>query len=151
MAGSRPYENEIMTNLRSILSRMDLDQKIGQIQGIVPMDMLAAGSAGTHPTGDVVYDVQRVTEVRPHGVGHLSLGGQLTPDINKLRSEVGRFQEAARGVSPFGIGALVHAEGIGGLVHPQGHQFTTAWGQAASWNPNVPRTVGGLRPARAAK
>jgi beta-glucosidase len=131
-----------MTDLRSILARMDLDQKIGQIQGIVPMDMLAVDSTAGHPTGDVAYDVDRVAEVRPHGVGHLSLGGQLTPDINKLRSELIRFQDAARQVAPFGIGVLVHAEGIGGLVHPQGHQFTTAWGQAASWNPDVPRTVG---------
>ena len=131
-----------MTDLHRLLSQMNLDQKIGQINGIVPMDMLAADSTSGHLTGDVAYDVQRVAEVRPHGVGHLSLGGQLTADINALSRELNRFQEAAREVSPFGIGVLVHAEGIGGLVHPQGYQFTTAWGQAASWNPAVPRMVG---------
>lgn len=133
----------MMTDLRKILSHLDLDQKIGQIQGIVPMDMTA------HPTvsdalGNVAYDVELVTKVRPSGVGHLSLGGQLTPDIGKLSRELVRFQEAAKEVAPLGIGVLVHAEGISGLVHPQGFQFATSWGQAASWNPQVPWTVGDI-------
>jgi len=133
----------MMTDLNKVLSRMDLDQKIGQIQGIVPMDMTAQ-STGSNVLGDVMYDVEAVAKVRPHGVGHLSLGGQLTADIGILRRELVRFQEAARQVSPMGIGVLVHAEGISGLVHPQGHQFATSWGQAASWNPQVPWTVGDI-------
>ncbi|WP_067819822.1 glycoside hydrolase family 3 N-terminal domain-containing protein, partial [Actinomadura kijaniata] len=40
------------------------------------------------------------------------------------------------------IGVLVHAEGVNGLVHPQGHQFPTAWGQAASWDPAISGMVG---------
>ena len=130
-----------MTDLRTLVSRLDLDQKIAQLHGIVPMDMLARDATGQTRTDEVLYDVSRVAEVRPHGVGHFSLAGQLTPDLGHLRAELRRFQDAARQVNPFGIAVLVHAEGINGLVHPQGFQFATAWGQAASWNPAVPRTV----------
>ena len=133
----------MMTDLRKILSRLDLDQKIGQIQGIVPMDMAAQPNVSDE-LGNVVYDVELVSKVRPSGVGHLSLGGQLTPDIGRLTRELVRFQAAAKEVAPLGIGVLVHAEGISGLVHPQGYQFATSWGQAASWNPQVPWTVGDI-------
>lgn len=130
-----------MADLRWLVSQLDLDQKIAQLQGIVPMDMLSQDSQGAARTDGVVYDVTRVAAVRPHGVGHLSLAGQLTPDLAHLRSELARFQEVARDATPFGIGVLVHAEGINGLVHPQGFQFPTAWGQAASWDPAIAHTV----------
>lgn len=132
-----------MTDLRKILSRLDIDQKIAQVQGIVPMDMIS-GDSSDDSESPIAYDVTRVSELRPHGVGHLSLAGQLAPHLEDLRTELKRFQDAAREVTPFGIEVLVHAEGISGLVHPQGHQFTTAWGQAATWNPTVPRTVGDI-------
>jgi beta-glucosidase len=137
-----------MTDIRTLVSRLDLDQKIGQIQGVVPMDLVGAAKF-TEPGAEVPdftkgfpYDIDRLPLVRPHGVGHLSLGQQLTQDIDELRRLLAHFQDVARELTPFGIGALVHAEGVSGFVHPQGHQFTTPWGQAASWDPSVSRTVG---------
>src|SRR5215216_1252994 len=157
-----------MTDIRQLVARMDLDQKIAQIQGVVPMDLVDFAKLVDPATGVVPrdlddltrlidpaaplpdfskgfpYEIDRLPLVRPHGVGHLSLGWQLNHDIDQLRRDIARFQEVAREVNPFGIGVLVHAEGINGLVHPQGHLFTTAWGQAASWDPAIPRTVGAI-------
>lgn len=134
-------------DVRRLVDRLDLPQKIAQIQGIVPMDLLDLAALSDPAAGppDLTkgfpYDVERLPEVRPHGVGHLSLGWQLSEDLDQLRLRLQRFQEIARDLNPLGIGVMVHAEGISGLVHPRGHQFTTAWGQAASWDPEVPRTV----------
>ncbi|MFF5965133.1 glycoside hydrolase family 3 N-terminal domain-containing protein [Streptomyces collinus] len=137
-----------MTDIRTLVSRLDLDQKIGQIQGVVPMDLVDFAKF-TEPGAEVPdlakgfpYDIDRLPLVRPHGVGHLSLGQQLTQDMVELRRDLAHFQDVQRELAPFGIGTLVHAEGVSGFVHPQGHQFTTPWGQAASWDPSVSNTVG---------
>src|SRR5881227_1935431 len=153
-----------MTDIRQLVARMDLDQKIAQIQGVVPMDLvdfakLVDPAAGVVPRNlyDLTklidpaapppdfskgfpYDIDRLPLVRPHGVGHLSMGWQLSSDLDELRRKLARFQEVAREVNPFGIATLVHGEGVNGFVHPQGYQFTTPWGQAATWDPSVSRT-----------
>ena len=137
-----------MTDISDLVRRMDLDQKIGQIQGVVPMDLvdLAQVFDPAAPRPDLSkgfpYDIDRLALVRPHGVGHLALGWQLDQDLDGLRRALTRFQDVARELNPFGIATLVHAEGVNGLVHAQGHQFVTPWGQAATWDPNVTRTVG---------
>jgi beta-glucosidase len=139
-----------MTDISQIVSRLDIDQKIGQIQGVVPMDLVDFTTLGEprDPPLDLSkgfpWDVERLALVRPHGVGHLSLSTQLDQDLDQLREKVRRLQEIACELTPFGIGVLVHAEAINGLTHPQGHQFPTAWGQAASWDPDVTRLVGAI-------
>jgi len=133
-----------MTDLRRLVDRLDVDQKIAQVQGVVPFDLVdgEALAAGPDLSNGFPHDLERLPVVRPHGVGHLSLGWQLDQDLDGLRRALARFQDVARQVNPFGIATLVHAEGVNGLVHPQGHQFTTPWGQAATWDPEVTRTVG---------
>lgn len=141
-----------MTDIRGLVRRLDVEQKIGQIQGIVPMDLVDSkkvrgDESGSRPDEEflgIPYELNRLLEARPNGVGHLSLGWQMSGDILTLRQEIARFQAVAREVNPFGIATLVHAEGINGLVHPGGHQFTTPWGQAATWDPSVSRTVGDI-------
>jgi beta-glucosidase len=136
-----------MTSIRTLVSRLDLDQKIAQIQGVVPFDLvdfakLTDPSAQPDLSKGFPIEIDRLPIVRPHGVGHLSLGQQLNADMDGLRRDIAHLQDVAREVTPFGIGVLVHAEGVSGFVHPQGYQFTTPWGQAASWDPAMSRTVG---------
>jgi beta-glucosidase len=134
-----------MTDIARLVERLDLDQKIAQLHGVVPMDLVdwSAFSQGAPDLSKgFPYDLDRLVEVRPHGVGHLSLGWQLSQDLDELTRQIATFQEIARDLNPLGIATLVHAEGISGLVHPQGHQFATAWGQASTWDPETPRLVG---------
>jgi beta-glucosidase len=137
-----------VTDISQIVDRLDVDQKIGQLQGVVPMDLVDFDTFAT-PDGappdlskGFPWDIERLPTVRPHGVGHLSLATQLDQDLVRLQDTLRRLQEIARELTPFGIGVLVHAEAINGLTHAQGHQFPTAWGQAASWDPGVTRLVG---------
>jgi beta-glucosidase len=139
-----------MTDIPHLVGRLDVDQKIAQIQGVVPMDLVdfSVFAERRDPPVDLSqgfpWDVERLPLVRPHGVGHLSLGSQLHQDLGELRRLLARFQELARDLTPFGLGVLVHAEAINGLTHAQGHQFPTAWGQAASWDPDLTRCVGDI-------
>jgi beta-glucosidase len=139
-----------MTEISQLVSRLDVDQKIGQIQGVVPMDLVDFSTLAEprDPPLDLSkgfpWEVERLPVVRPHGVGHLSLATQLDQDLDRLRDKLARLQEVARELTPFGIGVLVHAEAINGLTHAQGHQFPTAWGQAASWDPTTTWRVGAV-------
>ncbi|WP_436789975.1 glycoside hydrolase family 3 N-terminal domain-containing protein [Yinghuangia sp. YIM S10712] len=131
---TRSWSSDDITKL---LSKLTLEQKIAQLGGFSVADLLVRGS-GSLETGPVT-DLTRLPALRPHGVGHLSLGWFLGRDAESLRTQVGQVQAAVRDVSPFGIGALIHFEGISGLVHDSGSQFPTAWAQAATWDPELAR------------
>ncbi|SEQ00275.1 beta-glucosidase [Streptomyces sp. yr375] len=94
-----------------------------------------------------VIDARHLRELRPHGVGHLSLAWFLGDDANSLREQLAAIQTVVREVSPFGIGALVHNKGINGFLHASGSQFPTSWAQAATWNPELTRRAAAVTSA----
>ncbi|MFF9204052.1 glycoside hydrolase family 3 N-terminal domain-containing protein [Streptomyces sp. NPDC014986] len=122
----------IPDTLAGLIGRLGLEQKVAQLGGIALPGLLAPG-----PKGVPSLDTGRVTELCPHGVGHLSLAWFLGQDADSLRDALARVQQAVREVSPFGIGGLVHLEGVNGFLHAAGEQFPTAWAQAATWDPDL--------------
>ncbi|CUU54874.1 beta-glucosidase [Parafrankia irregularis] len=125
-----------------LLSQLTLEQKVAQLTGFAVTDLVVrptsprpgGAGAGAEKAGPTI-DVERLPALRPHGVGHLSLGWFLGHDADSLRSDLARVQAAVREATPFGIGALVHIEAISGLLHSSGPQFPTSWAQAATWEP----------------
>ena len=130
-----------MTGIGKLVQRLDLDQKIAQLQGIGYPDLVDLVAVYTG-RGDTTPDLSRIPAARPHGVGHLSLAWQLAAQPDELRKMLSEIQDVVRDVSPFGIGVLVHGEAVNGLVHAGGSQFTTPWGQASTWDPEVSRRIG---------
>ncbi|MEU5346558.1 glycoside hydrolase family 3 N-terminal domain-containing protein [Streptomyces sp. NPDC020766] len=124
-------------DIQRLVSRLTLEQKVAQLGGLIAPELLGPpqDGAGTGP----VIDTNRLRELRPHGVGHLSLAWFLGDDADSLREQLATLQTAVREVSPFGIGALVHNEGINGFLHASGSQFPTSWAQAATWEPELAR------------
>ncbi|MFJ8194028.1 glycoside hydrolase family 3 N-terminal domain-containing protein [Streptomyces sp. NPDC096094] len=133
-----------MTDLNALVRKMDLDEKIAQLNGMI---LPALFSIRQQPSVDLsteegrkaafFVDVDKIAELRPHGLGHLSLSWMLPLPADGLRRVFADVQRKAREVSRFGIGALIHAEGLNGLVHGTGIQFPTAWAQAATWMPDL--------------
>ncbi|WP_194903914.1 glycoside hydrolase family 3 N-terminal domain-containing protein [Catenulispora rubra] len=120
--------------ISGLVAKLTLEQKIAQLTGFsVAETFVQRAGGGRAPTPDPGL----VPELRPHGVGHLSLAWFLGFDAESLRKDLAAIQDAVRDVSPFGIGALVHNEGINGFLHVSGSQFPTAWGQAATWDPSL--------------
>ncbi|SEP68201.1 beta-glucosidase [Streptomyces sp. yr375] len=116
-----------------LVSRLTLEQKVAQLAGLHATDVFTRSDSGP------AVEPRRVAELRPHGVGHLSLAWFLGHDADSLRGLLGQIQTAVREVSPFGIGALIHNEGVNGFLHASGSQFPTAWAQAATWDPELVR------------
>jgi beta-xylosidase len=123
--------------IRRLVSQMSLEQKAAQLAGLSVAELFAGG----RKEGSPLPDPGRVARLRPHGVGHLSLGWFLGHDAESLRDDVAAIQEAVREASQFGIGALVHNEGISGFLHASAAQFPTAWAQAATWDPGLAAQV----------
>lgn len=147
-----------MTTVDHVLERLTLDQKIAQLQGLTPYELIDQAGAGEIPqdadidlTAGIPFDLALIPTLRPHGVGHLSLAWTLDADIDRLRSYIDAFQRHAAEVNPLGIGTLIHGEAVNGLVHDQADQFPTPWGQAATWEPRLTTLIAehGARQARA--
>ncbi|MFK0021179.1 glycoside hydrolase family 3 N-terminal domain-containing protein [Streptomyces sp. NPDC090798] len=130
-------------DIRRLVSRLTLEQKVAQISGLSAADLFTAQSEGSGPA----VDARRILDVRPHGVGHLSLAWFLGHDADSMRGLLAQIQYVVREVSPFGIGALVHNEGINGFLHASGSQFPTAWAQAATWDPALVRRAAAVTSA----
>jgi beta-glucosidase len=119
----------------AIRRRLSLEEKVAQLTGIRLTDLLAPPSPGSGALFGL--DVNRLAELRPRGVGHLSMAWFAGTTREQLRSDIRAIQAEVSERAPFGIGALVHFEAINGVVHRAAPQFPTAWAQAAAWNPEL--------------
>ncbi|WP_218830764.1 glycoside hydrolase family 3 N-terminal domain-containing protein [Streptomyces sp. NBS 14/10] len=126
--------------------RLTLRQKVAQLCGLSVMNLTDRKKpipAGRGPEADL----SKLAELRPHGVGHLSMAWFLGHDADSLRTEIADLQEAGREVTPFGIGAMIHNEAVNGFMHACGSQFPTAWAQAATWQPDLVRRAAAVSAA----
>ncbi|AXB45234.1 glycoside hydrolase family 3 N-terminal domain-containing protein [Amycolatopsis albispora] len=130
-------------DIDALIRRLDVDQKIAQLQGLSVYDLGLVDQAATGRS----WDFGKLPELRPHGVGHLSMVWLLDPDPAVFQRLLGELQERARELSPFGIGALVHGEGVNGFLHESGTQFPTAWAQAATFAPELTRACAAITSA----
>ncbi|MEV6712869.1 glycoside hydrolase family 3 N-terminal domain-containing protein [Lentzea sp. NPDC051208] len=125
---STPWDGE---KIAELVSRLTLEQKVAQLGGFSVTDLLVRTETAAR------LDPTRLPELRPHGVGHLSMVWFLGEDIDRLTASLEEVQAAVRDLTPFGIGALVHIEAVNGFLHASGDQFPTAWAQAATWDPDL--------------
>ena len=136
-----------MTDIDAIVHRLDLDQKIAQLMGMSIFDLMDV-QAAPKPGAMVALDMGKLAQVRPHGLGHVSMTWMVNHQLTGFTETLRELQERARALSPFGIGALVHGEGINGFLHAEAAAFPTAWGQAATWDPQLTRRVGAVAAAQ---
>jgi beta-glucosidase-like glycosyl hydrolase len=111
--------------VEDLLGRMTLDEKVAQLTGILPFDLL--GPAGlSRPLME-----QHLGE----GLGEISAGGLLSPDPADLISALSAIQGFLVDETRLGIPAIVHQEALAGVVHAACQDFPTALNLGASWDP----------------
>ena len=118
---ARPVEERV----DDLLGRMTLDEKVAQLTGILPFDLLG-------PTG---LDEQRFEAHLADGIGEISAGALLSPDPARLIPMLDQLQRYLVEQTRLGIPAIVHHEALAGLVHQACADFPTAIALAASWDP----------------
>jgi len=126
-----------MSDLNKVVDQMTVDEKIAQLTGLLLPQLYSFTAPAAGVPGGLSVDLDRLSQLRPHGLGHLSLAWFHKADEDGYRAILKAIQDKSRQVSRFGIGVLIHAEGINGLVHGTGIPFPTAWAQAAAWMPEL--------------
>ncbi|MDR0849186.1 MAG: glycoside hydrolase family 3 C-terminal domain-containing protein [Propionibacteriaceae bacterium] len=126
-----------MDTINEYLKRLSLEEKIAQLTGLILPALYDFSAASPTSPGGLRVAPEKLVELRPHGLGHLSLAWFHRAPEQEYRDVLDSIQKAAREVSRFGIGVLIHAEGINGLVHGTGIPYPTAWAQATTWMPDL--------------
>ena len=131
----------IPERVADLLSRMTLEEKAAQVVGVFPGMFMG-------PTGP---DPDKMSEVIPHGVGHICMGGGLARRPRELALVLNAIQEWLRDNTRLGIPAMVHNESLCGLAQDSATAFPTAIGLAATFQPHLIEQMAGVasREARA--
>ena len=123
-----PYRDPacpLAERIGDLLGRMTLDEKVAQLTGILPFDLL--GPAGLNK--------QLMDQHLAEGVGEISAGGLLSPDPASLIPALDEIQRYLVEETRLGIPAIVHQEALAGVAHAACQDFPTALALAASWDP----------------
>ena len=129
LAGYQDATRSVPERVDDLLGRMTLEEKVAQLTGILPFDLL--GPAGLRR--------QLMEQHLADGVGEISAGGLLSPDPANLIAALNQIQRYLVEDTRLGIPAIVHQEALAGVVHAACHDFPTAINLAASWDPGLGR------------
>ncbi len=131
----------ISEQVADLLARMTLEEKAAQVVGVFPGMFM--GPAGPDP--------DKMSELIPHGVGHICMGGGLARRPRELALALNFIQEWLRDNTRLGIPAMVHNESLCGLAQDSATAFPTAIALAATFQPQLIEQMAGVasREARA--
>jgi len=109
-----------------LLSRMSLEEKLGQIQGGNPIAM----------------SIEELGKEYPHGVGEVSflIAGRLESK-EQVAKTVRELQDKIMALSEHNIPAIFHIETLCGGMMPEATNFPSAIGQASTWNPELQKEM----------
>ena len=125
LAGYQDAGRSVAERIDDLMGRMSLEEKVAQLTGILPFDLLG-------PTG---LNKQLMEQHLADGVGEISAGGLLSPDPANLIAALNQIQRYLVEQTRLGIPAIVHQEALAGVAHAACHDFPTALSLAASWDP----------------
>jgi len=112
----------------SVMSVMTLDEKIAQIQGIRPTELLVDGK----------LSLEKCREKIPNGIGHLcQFSSSFTMEPEELRQFVREVQHYLMTETRLKIPAVFHEEAITGFSTKGATTFPQQIGVACSWNPEI--------------
>ncbi|WP_419925156.1 glycoside hydrolase family 3 N-terminal domain-containing protein [Candidatus Poriferisocius sp.] len=117
----------IAERVADLMARMTLEEKAAQVVGVFPAVFMG-------PNGP---DLDKLSQMIPHGVGHICMGGGLARQPHDLAVALNAIQEWLRDNTRLGIPAMVHNEALCGLAQESATAFPTAIGLAATFQPQL--------------
>ncbi|WP_372775999.1 glycoside hydrolase family 3 N-terminal domain-containing protein [Mangrovibacterium sp.] len=119
---------EIDARVEAIMANMTLDEKIAQIQGIRPTELLEDGN----------LSIEKCREKIPNGIGHMcQFSSSFTMEPEELRDFVREVQHYLMTETRLKIPAVFHEEAITGFSSKGATTFPQQIGVACSWNPEM--------------
>ncbi len=119
---------EIDARVDNMMADMTLDEKIAQIQGIRPTELLVNGK----------LSLDKCQEKIPNGIGHMcQFSSSFTMEPEELRDFVRELQDYLMTKTRLKIPAIFHEEAITGFSTKGATTFPQQIGVACSWNPEM--------------
>ncbi|WP_298537542.1 glycoside hydrolase family 3 N-terminal domain-containing protein [uncultured Algibacter sp.] len=119
---------EIDKKVEKLMSTMSLDEKLAQLEGIRPQDVMENNK----------LSIEKCRELIPHGIGHFcQFSSGLTKSPNELRDFVRAIQNYLISETPLGIPAIFHEEAITGFATQGATTFPQQIGMGCTWNPEL--------------
>ena len=117
---------EIKKQVDELYNKMTLEEKVAQLYGIRPTDVMENGK----------FSIEKCRENIPNGIGHIcqyACGVDMVP--NELRDFVRDIQNFLIKETPSGIPAVFHEEAITGVAAKGATIYPQQLGVACTWNP----------------
>lgn len=112
----------------SVYSRLSLEDKVAQLYGIYPSELMVDGK----------ISVEKCREVIPYGVGHICQPtSSQDKDADGIRQMVKEIQDYLMNETPSGIPAIFHEEALSGPTAKGATAYPQALGIACTWNPDL--------------
>lgn len=122
-----PFTNpKVEAQVNTLMDEMTMDEKLAQIVGIRPRDIMVDGH----------FSDSLAQIVMPHGIGHFcqfSSGLVMSPE--ELRDFVREVQDYLMQETRLGIPAIFHEEAITGFATQGATTFPQQIGMGCTWNP----------------
>ncbi|BAX81052.1 glycoside hydrolase family 3 N-terminal domain-containing protein [Labilibaculum antarcticum] len=117
---------DLDAKVEKVMSNMTLAEKLVQIEGIRPMEIMEDGK----------ISLEKCRQVIPDGIGHFcQFSSSLTMSSNELRDFVRSVQNYLLTETRTGIPAIFHEEAITGFATQGATTFPQQIGMGCSWNP----------------
>ena len=131
----QPYRDATLSiekRVGDLLGRMTPDEKLAQLTSRWSHELLARE----------VFDEKLAAERIGHGIGHITrISGATNLDRRGAAALANRVQRFLVEQTRLGIPAIVHEELLHGLLARESVCFPQSIGQAATWDPEIVRTV----------
>lgn len=135
MSAAAPYrdpQRDADARLKDLLGRMTLEEKLAQLGGVWPSDLV----------GEDGFDEPRALEVLANGIGHVTRIGVSTGLEPEARARfANRIQRVLVEHTRLGIPAIIHEEALAGLCARGATRFPQAIALAATWRPEAVRVM----------
>ena len=119
---------DIDERVEVLMADMTIEEKIAQIQGIRPTELLVDGK----------LSVEKCQEKIPNGIGHMcQFSSSFTMEPEQLRDFVREVQDYLMTKTRLKIPAVFHEEAITGFSTKGATTFPQQIGVACSWNPEM--------------
>lgn len=119
---------EVKAQVDELYKRMTLEEKVAQLYGIRPTDVMENGK----------FSIEKCRKIIPNGIGHIcqyACGVDMGP--NELRDFVRDFQNYLIKETTSGIPAIFHEEAITGVAAKGATIYPQQLGVACTWNPQL--------------
>lgn len=134
-----PYKDSSLTpevRADDLLSRMSIEEKMGQIQGYNPAN----------------WSNDNLENDYPHGVGEVSfLVASELKSAKQTAENMSKIQKKVMELSEHSIPAIFHIETLCGVLMPGATSFPSGIAQGSTWNPSILKKMSSIirREARA--